>query len=255
MSGSIVDSRFAFVSRSVLLSFLIVFLMAACGSSKDVVVGSATVPVEFGELSSPLFGCSDLEGLYAWPPAEGAADEGVPRNAQGPRLPTLVPLATPLYREAQLWIAKIGSGGAVDVRSRMVNRNQSLRIGSLTNTWSQAELTASELDCKDGAWVYLAPPPEEGILRQHYQAFLLKDHGAERAELGIHLQRLENGDLVIGQWTRLIFRASGRRGPPDAGESVLDPPDRVIWHWSRLKRVGDTGEGVPPDDAALAREN
>ena len=95
----------------------------------------------------------------------------------------------------------------------------------------------------------------EGGQRRHhanYENILLRDYGAERVELGIRLQALKNGDLALGQFTRLVFRADGRNGPPAAGESALDPPNTVIWSWSRVSRLGDTGDGVPPDDAALA---
>lgn len=225
--------------------------LAGCIRPSDTVMGSATMPVDFGPTAGSLFGCAVVTGLYAWPPVQGEANDGVPRNVQGPRGPMLVPVGTPLYREAQLWIAKVGSVGTIDVRSRMVNRDPNLRIGSLTRGWSQAEVSGSKLDCDDGAWTYVAAPAQEGDARANYENILLRDYGAERVELGIRLQALENGDLALGQFTRLAFRADGRNGPPAAGESALDPPNTVIWSWSRVSRLGDTGDGVPPDDAAL----
>lgn len=232
--------------RRILPALLLIVALTGCTRPDDMIVGSPDVPAEFGPVASGLWGCESIDGLYAWPPRQGEPDVGELKRHRGPRLPILMPTALPLYAEAQLWIQ--GDSSLV-LRSRMVNRNPKVSIRALTTQWGYDEI--SGLKCRGGQWAWDAPPPDEAMRRATIEQDRLADTGAGAMSTGIRFTPMADGGIAIGQWTRLRFRADGRNGPPDAGESVLDPADKVIWSWSVLERLGDTGEGQPPEDAAL----
>lgn len=233
-------------SRPAWCALGVLILCAGCSGDEPVVVGSESPPASFGATEATFLGCAPVTGLYAWPPVDGEADDGRLPRLGGPPLPQLMPTELPLFNHAQLWI---DDRNGLRLASRMVNRDPKLRIGALTEQWGFHEL--SNLDCDGGRWQWSAPPADELSRRAGVERARLADTGAESMSSGLVLQHMADGRLAIGQWQRLRFRASGRNGPPAAGESRLDPPDRIEWRWSLLARLGDTGEGVPPDDAAL----
>lgn len=222
-------------------------LLAGCSGHEpaEVVVGSDSPPSGFGEVDASLSGCASVSGLYAWPPIEGVADEGRSPNDDPPRRRVLVPTSLALYPEAQLWI---DDHRVFRLSARRVNRDPNLGIST---EWGYTEL--SDVACNDGRWTWQAPDDNltEWSMRGNIVKARLDDTGAESIAGGLHLQRMADGSLALGQWERMRFRAPGRQGPPAAGESPLDPPARITWHWSLLERTGDTGEGVPPIDARV----
>jgi hypothetical protein len=229
-----------------LVAVMTLVALAGCsGRPDDLVRGSDSPPADFGTAETPWRGCASVAGLYAWPPIQGEADDG--RDARlGRLLPILLPTGLSLHHEGQIWV---DDRSVFRLSSRLVNRDPNRGIRALTTEWGYQEIF--NIRCDDGRWAWTAETPDEVELRAGIYGARMANAGAESISGGLQLVPMTDGRLAIGQWERLRFRADGREGPPEAGESRLDPPDRVTWHWSLLERLGDTGEGVPPPDAAI----
>jgi len=224
--------------RAALPILLLVSALGGC-VGKDEIVGSPEMPAGWGRTVSPLLGCPDLAGLYAWPPAAGHPFGYLP-SLRKDKFGSFLEL--PLYREAHIWAEGPGRKAAheLTLRTRMINRDPRVRIAPLTTEWGYRIF--SDYACKGGAVVL----PEEELPQPGAPEWF----GGTKVTVGARLALLADGSLAVGQWVR----ASGRTSSFGWGEQswfTYRIEDRVWWYWTRLAKVGTTGAKLPPDDAAL----
>lgn len=222
--------------RAIVLILLASTQLLACRGEE--IRGTPDPPPAFGQIERPWFGCPDLSGLYAWP-ADAGQPFGYRRDGKAEDFSDF--LGLPRYPQAQIWIEGPATAHALVLRTRLINRNPRLQIRSLTSQWSRHQFDSGDYRCHNGA-VILA---ERDLDEQKARAW-----SSHRVRIGAQLLRLEDGSLAVGQ----SLREWGRVTPFGWGDRSffhLKAPDRVSWYWSRLRRLGPTGEGLPPDDAAL----
>lgn len=224
--------------RTALTALLFAAALGGC-TFKDEVTGSPEVPDSYGRIDKPVLGCPDLGGLYAWPPADGHPFGYLP-SLRKDKFGSFFDL--PLYREAHVWADGPGRKAAHEftLRTRMINRDPRVRITSLTAEWSYRIF--SDYSCTGGVIV----TPEEELLQPGAPEWF----GGKKVAVGGRFARMKDGSLAVGQWVRV----SGRTGSFGWGGQTwftYRVADRVKWYWTRLARVGATGAGLPPDDAAL----
>jgi len=204
-------------------------VLAACDNTLP---APDSMPPSYGEFGRASAGCPDLTGLYAWPPLDHPRP-AVPATGQyGGGAPTF--LGQRVHTEAQIWIngPSAASQRALEVRTRMINRDPRYRVGSLSQEWSFGTIT---YHC-EGRWAVWDKLTSDGEYQHSGRMALLAD-----------------GSLAVGQ----AARAGGQRGPIFSwgGQTYGDValPDKVGVGWARLKRIAPTGKDVPADDAYLRR--
>lgn len=220
---------------------IVATLLASCGGPPPIVKGSEEMPASFGKVAGPRVGCPDLEGLYGWPWADG--------QPFGYRTPDVQDkygdfLGIPLYPEAQVWVSgPHEETKELALRSRMVNNDPRLRIGSLTREWSYRLLSRGEYTCGKG-WVELSEQELEGDSVGYW-------FGGAGVRVSARLATLADGSLAVGQRVRVYGRV-GQLSVFGENRGNFDEPDRITWYWTRLDRIGATGKDAPPADAALS---
>lgn len=228
--------------RTVLALGVTALALTSCGRDelplRPEVSGSEEMPAAFGTVASPARGCPDLEGLYAWPWADGRPF-GYVTPTQPDKFGSFLDI--PLYDDAQIWISGPGeSAERMTLRSRMVNTDPNMRIRSLTTEWSYREHTNTEFSCDDG-WVELPEQPVTGDSVAYW-------YGGAGVKVSARLATLADGSLVVGQRLRVWGRTNSI-GFNNGRQVTFPAPDRVRWHWTRLARVGPTGRDAPAMDA------
>ncbi len=202
-------------------------------------VTSASRPPESFGKTQRGWHCPDVSGLYAWPPADGKAfgynkSGGFDPHYRGGFL------GLNIRGEARLWLSgPAGDGQPLVLRSRLINRAPELRMGRDTTEWQERQ---PHFNCRFG-WVRLqadfvqgAGAYSSGEIREEVKMTLLRD-----------------GSLAVGQKVT-IPRAAQPIGWGDVRFFSVPQSDRVVWNWSKFKRIGDSGAGLPPEDANLQRE-
>jgi hypothetical protein len=193
------------------------------------------MPQNFGKLESQFFGCTDVAGLYAWPPMLGKPY--VPYKSYGDQNF----LGVPTYQKAQIWIkGPSKTVSQITVLSRMVNANPNYN-NRITREWGYKEYDKRELNCR-GSWLVLSDVPNDNPNE-------LENYAAQRLLMGGKIGRLKDGGLVVGQKVTV----SGQRGSffGWGGQSYggYTIADHDVWYWTKLERIGSTGEGAMPDGA------
>jgi hypothetical protein len=219
----------------------VVALLACSRQPKPIVKGSDVPPAEFGALQKDRSDCPNLEGLYAWPWAQG--------QPFGYRTPTQRDkfgdfLGMSLEAESQVWVS--GPAGTnpeeLTLRTRMVNRNPNMRIGSLTTEWGYQIFNRLEFRCEDG-WAELPEVDLQGDSVAYW-------YGGRGAKVSARLGLMADGSLAVGQKLRVWGRGNAGNNTV-ATINAKYGPDKITWYWTRLSRIGPTGKDAPPDDAAL----
>lgn len=201
---------------------------------------TSTMPEVFGKLESKFIGCADVVGLYAWPPTLGKAY--VPSHSRGNQNF----LGVPTFTKAQIWIkGPYKSGPQMTVLSRMVNTNPDYHNG-LAREWSYADYDKNQLHCT-GGWVVLPDVPNEN-------ASELRNYAAKRLVMGGKIGRLKGGGLAVGQKVTVSGQTGSYFSWGGQSYGSYNVADHDIWYWTKLERIGPTGEGVKPDDASLKRD-
>lgn len=200
---------------------LAALVLAGCGPTLK---GSPEPPPEFGPVQGALFGCPSLQGVYAWPPVEGAFSHGkYPSN----RKPWEGAFPVGIHgTEMQIWLQQ-PSGGATLLRARAVNRARNVR-SPLTRQWSLATYSGAETSCSS-SMLDIAPREVPAALGEY---------GGTRAQRGVRLAMLKDGALAVG--IRTV--SSGHKGSffSWGGQSygTYDAADIEYWSWSKLARTG-----------------
>ena len=202
--------------------------LAGCGPGPGEVTGSPDLPLHFGRLKDPR-GCPDLAGLYAWPPSDGSAfgyrADGEPEQGYRGGF-----LGLPVRGEAQVWIAEPAEGtGRLALHSRLAAAPPSGASASASE-WAER---SPRFDCAHG-WA-----------RVHRELVVAgSPHGDVRmeAKLGV----LTDGALAVGQM------AAVPQAPFAVAVSGFEffsvaRPERTVWSWTKLARIGDTGVDTPAE--------
>lgn len=214
-------------------------LQACRPLQKPEVRGSEKLPAEFGHVVARPSGCPDLGGLYAWPWAQGQPF-GYRKSGRPDKYGDFIGM--PLHAEAQVWVEGPANerAGEFWVRTRKVNRNPRVSISSLTREWSYQVRTGDEYSCSHG-WVELPEIDLEGDSVAYW-------FGGKGVKVSGRVARVTDGSLVVGQRVRVWGRTNSV-GWGDVTYGTFPAPDRVSWYWTRLERIGPTGDGVPAADA------
>lgn len=204
-------------------------LLAGC---RGEVSGSPTPPAEFGVVSRSLFGCPAVQGVYAWPPAAGTYSKGIATN----RDPWEGGIPVPARRgPMQIWVTQ--SGSAVVFRSRSARRMSGLRDRLLTE-WSYAEHHRGSFSCSRGV-LEVEPVDVETS----------EDFGGKGIRRGFKLAVMKDGALAVGVKTVVHGRTGVLFSWADVQRGSVPLPDRIIWHWSKLTRIGPGDREPDPVDA------
>lgn len=210
-------------------ALLTVCSLEGCGGKE--VIGSETMPKEFGDIASHWLSCTNVSGLYAWPPIQGNAY--VPYKSSKPQYYLSVPVYDSGYADAQLWLqGRDKTSSHIVVRSRMVIKEPRYRNG-LSKQWAYMEYTH---DCK-GGWAVLPDLPF-GTPDEHY------GFAAQQLKMGGKIARLQDGGLAVGQKLTVAGRGTHTIGWGDTPFFSFNLPDRELWYWSKLQRVADTGANI-----------
>lgn len=211
------------------LAFGSSILLAGCFAETS---GSPKPPVDFGGVDSPLLGCPDVVGEYAWPPVAGEHSGRMATN----REPWDRGIPVPVGRgEMQIWVSD--EDGRVTLHSRRVNRAANVR-DILAREWSYAEYASDTYDCRGGMLVVTPVDLGED-----------KDYGGTGIRRGFSLARLDDGGLAVGVLTIAYGNRDHLFGWGDVRVGEYDAPDRHYWRWSKLARTGDGRVEPAPMDA------
>lgn len=206
-------------------------LLVAC---RGEVSGSPTPPAEFGAVSKPLLGCPSVQGVYAWPPAAGTYAKHIATN----REPWEGGIPVPARRGAmQIWVKQSMTG--MIFRSRSARRQEGLRDRSLKE-WSYSEYPRSSYSCIRGVLEVKAVDVET-----------TEDFGGAGIRRGFNLVTLKDGSLAVGVKTVVHGLTSPIFAWGDVSVGSIPMPDKTIWRWSKLSRLGAGDEEPAPVDAAL----
>jgi len=201
-------------------------LTLALSGCADAGRGSSAPPEAFGAVSRTFFGCPDIQGIYAWPPQQGAYSRGLLSERQRPND---VGFPVPIHgTTAQLWITQ--NRGGIVFRSRSGGRARS-GGPSVLQAWSTAELGRAQYSCsRGGLEVVLEKMPDDARLKAEY--------AGSSVRRSYRIVAMKDGSLAIG----LKAEVSGRNqsifswGGQSYG-SMLDA-DVIHWQWMRLARTG-----------------
>jgi hypothetical protein len=203
-------------------------LLAGC---RGEVSGSPTPPAEFGAIARPLFGCPAVQGVYAWPPSDGTYSKGMATN----REPWEGGIPVPARRgRMQIWVTQ--SHSAVVFRSRSARHMANLRDRLLTE-WSYAEHHRGSYSCSRGV---LEVEPVDVQTSE--------DYGGKGIRRGFKLAVMKDGALAVGVQTVVHGRTSSLFGWGDVHRGSIPLPDKTIWSWSKLTRIGPGDKEPDPED-------
>lgn len=209
--------------RGLALAFALgAIVLTACG--RTVVHGSTSPPASFPSIDRTLFGCPDLNGVYAWP---GTVVHGAPPSTDTGTNPddalTLHPFELPNVEEADALSFDNSLGNAY---YRVVARREFTtepEVRGLANIGS-SELGIGDYRCGFG-WLEFRP------------ASITTPDGAS-----LRIARSEEGGLVIGvHWVNPDAHLERHR--PEADSNAGPRHGRVdTWRWHHLPRLGERVE-------------
>lgn len=204
------------------IAFLLpLLLLAGCGGD---VRGSATPLEAFGAQDTAWLGCPSMQGMYAWPPEAGAYAGRIASNDTP--WPGGVPV--PIGRgRMQVWVVE--GGARLTMLSRDAPADGNTEPG-LRRRWAYAEHAL--LACRSGMLV----SDEEDIGGG-------EEFGCKGVRRSFRLARMEDGALAVGLGRRAYDCTQSVTIWGDKGIDGIKAGDRVIWTWSKLRRIG---EGEPP---------
>lgn len=188
-------------------------LLTACGPE---ISGSPVPPKEFGAVEGKLLGCPSMQGLYAWPPADGEYAKFIPTN----RTPWEGGRPVPVYR-GQMQIKVEHSGSRVTIRSRMI-RPDSLK-SSEAREWAYVEYGVAQFSCKSNMLHF-----------EEVDFGNARNYGGSGARRGFTLARLSDGSLAVGIKTVSTGRSESLLAWGGQSYGSYGAPDKVFWSWSRL---------------------
>ena len=64
-----------------------------------------------------------------------------------------------------------------------------------------------------------------------------RENYAGHAKIGAKLAPLADGDLVIGQWIRVVDRRGSIFTWADRSVGSMPLPDNLYWRWARFERI------------------
>lgn len=215
--------------RTVAMTLIGCALLAGC---RGEVTGSPNPPEEFGAVVKPLFGCPAVQGVYAWPPSAGTYSKGIATN----RDPWEGGIPVPVRRgRMQIWVTQ--SRSAVVFRSRSARQMAGLRDRSLTE-WSYAEHHRGSYSCVRGV-LDIKP----------FDVETTEDYGGKGIRRGFKLVVMKDGALAVGVQTVVYGRTGSLFGWGDVHRGSIPLPNRTIWSWSKLTRIGPGDKEPQPVDA------
>ena len=227
-------------SRAISFALVVSLVLPACDRSDDV-TGSPTMPANFGAVQTAVLSCPDLEGMFAFPAAQGHpfgyAGNATRRGAQYRDF-----FGLPLYGASHIWVSgpRLGEAQPLTLRTRMVSPT-SVVSNEPTLAWNRIELSAGEYDCQEG-WLNVTErdwePPGAAAW-----------FGGSGVRIAARISRLTDGSLVVGQ----AVRVWGRRSAISIADRTLltmNASDRVTWYWTRFARVNANGGEAPANDTA-----
>jgi hypothetical protein len=135
----------------------------------------------------------------------------------------------------QIWVTQ--SGTAVVFRSRSARRMAGLRDRLLTE-WSYAEHHRGSYSC---AWGVLEVAPVD--------VETTEDYGGKGIRRGFKLAVMKDGALAVGIQTVVYGRTGSLLGWGDVHRGSIPLPNRTIWSWSKLARIGPGDKEPDPVDA------
>lgn len=211
------------------------FLLLALGTASATEFTTEDMPPSFGKAVKPWAGCPKFAGVYEWPAVEGRLGAAPGQSNARTQHAMIGDLALGL--KAFLWLVPPDDGDRLLLRAITVPHDSRTVIGMMNRGWRQKTLSGSQHTCTRG-WLIIeeathASPSADGW------------YGG-RVLVGTRLVPLEGGDLAVGQWTRVTDRKSSI-GWGEAKLLTLPAPDRVYWHWVKLRRVADSGESIVVD--------
>jgi len=207
------------MNRMSALPALCVLALTACGS--DFERGSSTAPDAFPSIERTLFGCPELNGVYAWP---GAVVDGSPPRTDGiPQSFTLDPFR----------LANLEQADAVSFDNSIAN--------------SYYLVVARQIDQAEGGAKYFANigSREMGIgtyrCRFGWLEYRPKNLSPEK-DPELRIARAEDGGLIVAmRWIDsdgdLKYRYPEFYTPGGPSRGSVD-----IWRWQYLTRLGGSVE-------------
>lgn len=229
--------------RAIPLAIATALVLPGCGQS-DEVTGSRVMPAEFGAVQTAVLSCPDVDGLFAFPAAQGHPfGYGGVATRRGAQFRDFFGL--PLYGSSHVWVSgpRLGDAKPLTLRTRMVVRNPEVAYMP-TLDWNSMELSAGEYDCQEG-WLNVTERDWEPPGAAEW-------FGGEGVRITARITRLTDGSLVVGQAVRVWGRRSALRV---AGRTLftMGEHDRVTWYWTRFARVSARDVAVPTEPVAPAR--
>ena len=227
-------------SRAISFAIAASLVLPACNRADDV-TGSPTMPANFGAVQTAVLSCPDLEGIFAFPAAQGHpfgyAGNATRRGAQYRDF-----FGLPLYGASHVWVRgpRLGEAQPLTLRTRMVNATPVVSSES-TLDWNRVELSAGEYDCQEG-WLNVTE-------RDWEQPGAAAWFGGSGVRIAARVTRLTDGSLVVGQ----AVRVWGRRSAISIANRTLftmTASDHVTWYWTRFARVNANGGEGPANDTA-----
>lgn len=173
-----------------------------------------------------------MQGVYAWPPSAGTYSKGMATN----REPWEGGIPVPARRgKMQIWVTQ--SGSAVVFRSRSARRMPGLRDRTLKE-WSYAEHHRGSFSCSRGV-LEVDPVDVETT----------EDFGGKGIRRGFKLAVMKDGALAVGVQTVIYGRTGSLFSWGDVSRGSIPLPNKTIWHWSKLTRIGAGDKEPDPVDA------
>lgn len=210
--------------RRVLVCALACAVVALAGCGSGDVTGSPDLPAAFGPVKGG-HGCPELAGLYAWPPVEGRAfgylADGQPEQGHRGGF-----LGLPVRDDAQVWIAEVPDGaGRLSLHSRLADPASQARATQPAPEWTTKE---PRYDCGRG-WA-----------RVHREIVNTANPLGD-VHVEAKLTVLADGALAVGQMAT-VPQASFALAVSGFEIFSIARPDRTVWSWAKLARIGDTGD-------------
>jgi hypothetical protein len=203
--------------------------LTGCGKE---VHGTPEPPTAFGKVRKQILGCPSMQGVYLWPPVDGAFAKGIGTNVKPWKDGTPVPVSR---GPMQIWVTDVKR--RVTIRSRMINLQRAVR-NSLAHEWSYAEYMLG--DCSGGTLEFASGAGTQEAA----------DGGGDTVPRGFRLAQMDDGSLAVGIKTVETGRVGHLFQWGDVSAGRYRAPDAVHWQWSKLRRLGDGSTEPPPMDAA-----
>lgn len=198
--------------------------------------GSPSPPPEFGAVSTSLFGCPTVQGVYAWPPSAGTYSKGMATNQE----PWEGGIPVPARRgRMQIWVTQTPS--VMTWRSRSARVMEGLRDRT-TREWSYSEYNRGAYSCSSGT-LEVKPVDIETT----------EDFGGKGIRRGFKLVVMEDGALAVGVKTVSYGRTMSLFTWADVSRGTIPAPDKTFWRWSKLTRVA-SGDIEPAPAGTTSEE-